>query len=468
MKSYMLMSKLNRYIITSVSCIVIAVFFSCNDIFIGEIVDFEIGRNNVHFRYVGKESDMITYCISFEDTVIFQKEFYAKENSYHELPNLRKYLIEPRGEYSPSYSAFKLLYPDKETNETYQLSYKMAKSGCDNIHYQLFQQNILLFDTIVCYNNIPITEINKLYGEIVGKEKFGTICKIDSTEYFKGAKSFLIKNRIREDDAFIHKMAQNVYNLLNNDKTLYLKMENLMYYQEIPQKEVTVRTNMDADFYYLVATRNKSSLKNFVDEEIAQDFASGISSSFSGDKLLHLSLLNVNAVYYNKQGINYVMLVGVDDDWNYKYYPLGALAVDLQGPILLYKERESFYPAVSYRQVGADDVDAFDDFYCDFDYHYHGMSIINSISWGDFEGNNVMGYPITFTVSFEFIGDFSYVEIQHKKYGIVDVDVRNKCLIFTHKVPHLNVGDNYITIKYVDIQGNSTIDKINIQTERVE
>lgn len=453
---------LNKFIIIGIGCLIISIFMSCSDLLIGKIVDFRIGLDNVEFRYMGKNAN-ISYLVSFEDSILYKKNIYAEENSYHTLPNLRQLLC---GEDLSRYSNFKLLHPGEETNATYCLAYNMTKSRCDKIRYQCIQQNLILFDTIVSYNTIEKINPENLYAEIIGNEKLGTINNADYTQYLKGAKSFLIRNRIKVDNNFIHRMAQNIYSLLYYDKEIHLKIKNVAYYQETPRKNVTIQTNIDADYYYLVLCQDESELRHFVDKEIENNFTNGVYSPTSGNKILHLALTNyIQEHNYATVGINYAMLVGINNDWSYKYYPVGALIIDYVGPRLLYKNDYllDFLTIHSTpKQIG--------NFYCEFDHLYNVDCTIRNITWGDFEGNNLMGYPITFIIDFEWIGDFSYIEIQHKKYKIdnfIDVS-KSKRLIFTHIIPYLNIGDNYITIKYVDVRGNSTEDKINIQTQRVE
>lgn len=449
---------LNKFITIGIGCLIISIFISCSDLLIGKIVDFRIGQDDVAFTYMGKNAN-ISYLVSFEDSILYKKNINAEENSYHTLPNLRRLLC---GENLSQYSNFKLLHPGEETNATYCLAYNMTKNRCNKIHYQCIQQNLILYDTIVSYNTIEKMNSENLHAEIIGNEKLGTIKNADYTQYLKSTKSFLIRNRIKVDNNFIHRMAQNIYSLLYYDKEIHLRIGNMAYYREMPQKNVAIQTNIDADYYYLVLCQDESELRYFVDKEIENDFANGVYSSASGNKTLHLTLANHN---YATVGINYAMLVGIDNDWSYKYYPVGALIIDYVGPRLLYR-RDYLLDFLTNHSIPKQ----FGNFYCEFDNLYNVDCTIKNITWGDFEGNNLMGYPITFIIDFDRIGDFSYVEIQHKKYKINNfIDTyKSKRLIFTHVIPYLNVGDNYIPIKYVDDRGNSTDDKINIQTQRIE
>lgn len=43
----------------------------------------------------------------------------------------------------------------------------------------------------------------------------------------------------------------------------------------------------------------------------------------------------------------------------------------------------------------------------------------------------------------------------------------NNIYIFEHRLSRLNVGDNYVTIKFEDKMGNISSGKINIKTESI-
>ena len=43
----------------------------------------------------------------------------------------------------------------------------------------------------------------------------------------------------------------------------------------------------------------------------------------------------------------------------------------------------------------------------------------------------------------------------------------NKQFIFEHRFPRLNIGDNYISIKFVDKLGNTSTGKLNIATQSI-
>ena len=66
------------------------------------------------------------------------------------------------------------------------------------------------------------------------------------------------------------------------------------------------------------------------------------------------------------------------------------------------------------------------------------------------------------------MGDLASVILQGKRYDIDMLQAfKRNCFVFEHRIPQLNIGDNYITIKFVDRIGNVSSGKINIATERV-
>ena len=90
----MLRNTLNKYVVASIGCIILITSFSCNNVFVGRVVEFRLDENDVHFKYVGKDASLI-YCISFEDTILSQEEIFVENQKEYTLPNLKNVLTAP-------------------------------------------------------------------------------------------------------------------------------------------------------------------------------------------------------------------------------------------------------------------------------------------------------------------------------------------------------------------------------------
>ena len=161
-----------------------------------------------------------------------------------------------------------------------------------------------------------------------------------------------------------------------------------------------------------------------------------------------------------------LFLLGINKNWDYDYYPVGGIVIDNVAPILLWEN-----PALQLFSVNAYPVhgalEKFKDYYVKFPVSLY-QSQIKNVTWGNFEGNNYWGYPIVFTVNIAEIGDLSSVILQGKRYRIdLSEAFRKNAFVFEHRLPRLNVGDNYITIQFEDRMGNVSSGEINIRTESI-
>ena len=261
--------------------------------------------------------------------------------------------------------------------------------------------------------------------------------------------------------------------LLNNGQENQYTLNNIKTVNELPKHLFTIKTNMNAKHFYLIAVSNEDDIKTFAKAEIVDDFKQGKTNMQKGEKLIQLPL--IEAGY--SLNILYIFLLGIDEEWNYDYHFVGGIILDMIGPILDWELAGSTYGNFGYSgnilNLSPIEIKGkFKDFYIKYGEYSHKNSSIRNITWGNFEGNDYWGYPITLSVNFNRIGDIDHLVLQGKKYKIKWSDItdrlgNNPRFIFEHRFPRLNIGDNYINIKFVDKSGNASTGKINITTQSI-
>ena len=419
------------------------VFCGCQN---GRIQRMSFDENGLKVVYKGKsQNGNLDYLIICNEIVLHSERIHLWDNEEKNLDLLKKQEV-------------------SENVDT--IAYTIAQTGVMNIHYILKDKDNILADSIKKYY-IPydLTNIsNSKYAKIL-TDGFGVIKEGDYLQYFKQAKSFLVRNKIQTTDEFIGRMAYYIYVLLNNGHEKLYELSEVKTAKKMPKKSVIIETNMDFDYFYLLAVNNEKDLKTFAESEIVDGFKQGKESQIVGNKRLILSP-KMHETY--GMGRMYLFLLGINKNWDYDYIPVGGIIIDNIGPILSWED--PIFKGISkiFHGYSTDGyLDKFKNYYIRFPLALY-QSEIKSVTWGNFEGNNYWGYPIVFTVNIAEVGDLAAVILQGKRYEIDLLEAfRKKHFIFEHRVPQLNIGDNFITIKFVDRIGNVSSGKINIATKRV-
>ena len=359
------------------------------------------------------------------------------------------------------------------------LAYSITKSGFDywDVHYKILSEtDVVLVDSVRRYyiNDIKSFPISNdgIYAKIVNS-KFGLLERSDYLQFHRQAKTFLVNNNIKLDNDFAQRMAYNIYMLKNNGKEKQLTLKQTEILNTFPKSEVTINTNMNASYFYLLAVNDENDITDFVKSEIINDFTKGIPNNIIGTKEFSIKPICNN---WFANGYLYIFLIGIDEEWHYEYYPVGGIIIDNIAPELQWEnyQNSGIYNIINTRLTTRlrvnESMQKFKDYYIDF---YEGglgqQSIIRNVTWGNFEGNDYSGYPITLTINIEELGDLESIILQNKIYKVDRVEALvKKRFVFEHHFSKLKVGDNYFQIKFVDTFGNTCTGKINITTERVK
>ena len=403
-------------------------------------------EDNVKVVYSGKEYVSLDYVINYKGIELHSERVGFSKGEVKFLPLLKK---------------------QEAFSKIDTIAYTIACTGDFNVHYMLKNGEEIWADSIKTYN---IPDVLNSYNSKINfarilTEGYGAIKRCDYLQYYKQAKVFLVRNNLKTTDEFVRRMAYFIYVILNNGHENLYELSEIKTVKSLPQRSVPINTTMNFDFFYLLAVNNEANLRAFVESEIVDDFERGKRNNVAGDKQILLTPILYNSY---ASGRMYLFLLGINKNWDYDYCPVGGIAIDNIAPTLLW---ENPLPSIHLNLFGnysADDcIEKFDDYYIRFpDILY--QSQIKDVTWGNFEGNNYWGYPITFTVNIAKVGDLASVILQGKRYDIDMLQAfKRNCFVFEHRIPQLNIGDNYITIKFVDRIGNVSSGKINIATERV-
>lgn len=411
------------------------------------IKKFDFDGDSLKIIYTGKQGIYLDYIVSYQDIILHSESIY--------LLNDREYTL-------------KQLEKNEIVDNIDAIAYKAASIHNIDFRYVLKKEDKIFIDSIRPY--YTPNSLNKILNSeyaIISDKKYGKIEKKYSWDKcYRQAKSYLVQNNIVESEEFIGRMAYNIYSLLNRESNFF-ELSNLNVVHELPNIPITVSTNMDYDYFYLLAVKNEAYLKDFVNSEIVNDFKCCRENSIRGYKQINLRpMLGDTSV----DGLMFLFLLGINKDWNYSYYPVGGIIVDNSAPILLPKDvNVGEYAKMYINYVTNSYAGSFEK--CNIETITPAIiqSKIRDVTWGNFEGNNLWGYPITFIVSFEEVGDIKYIIVQNKKYKINALETiqNNNRFVFEHHFPRLNIGDNYITFRFVDELGNMSSAKINIATESI-
>ena len=216
--------------------------------------------------------------------------------------------------------------------EMYEISYEIASKDSFPIHYVLQNDTTLLCDTIIYYKKIPTMINDSIYAHIESNNYAG-LRRATYKSHIKDAKSYLLSNHKKADTVTIEKMAKYIFYLSTNNIAIYKNDKKIPTYRQLPSTSEIIRTNMDADYFYFIGVEKEEKLKDFINNEIINDFTHGKSNDLQGEKKLQLIPINTGFDVIRGNYL-YLFLCGINKDWSYKYIPIGGVVIDNIPPSL--------------------------------------------------------------------------------------------------------------------------------------
>jgi hypothetical protein len=398
-----------------------------------EIIDVSVVNKDISFQYNRKDSSEIICGFLFNNSEWFSESFMChKDSSYH----LSKVLI--------------------NSNYFYDVAYYQAMNDSFPLTHFIKQDTVLLFDTTFYYR-MPITSYNNdKYAKLVSGN-FSTVELYSAKDEIKNVKKYLVNQNIRLDSTRQWKMAEILASMNSGGKATYKLMRYPSIYKSISGLQAQIETNLDYNYYYFIAASDSFQINEFAKGQIIKDFSEGKKNDVNGKILLTLNLMKADE-WKNK---NYLFLLGINSDWTYDYLPIGSIIEDNQAPIITLNKG---YDTLFQNSFGNQLSQQYRNFSIWGEVEGICKSEITSITWGNFEGNDWSGYDIPFTIG-GYFGDLKEIVIQNKRFLTLGIIHR---VNLTCHFPKLNIGDNFIKIFFIDIQGNTSSTTINIALERVK
>ncbi len=151
-------------------------------------------------------------------------------------------------------------------------------------------------------------------------------------------RKYLFRNNIHFDENFVKNMGANYALLEKSDYTEYITRDSTVpIYGNPKELKFKIESNLKADYYYLILSDidfsfsdqkpniiSSLNLDSFIEEQVSRNFSDGITSI---DQAIPLTL---------KKGNNghFLMLIGLNKDWTFKYLPIGLLDISVSGPLI--------------------------------------------------------------------------------------------------------------------------------------
>lgn len=326
--------------------------------------------------------------------------------------------------------------------------------------YIIAKNNGLMPLTVKVGNNI-FEDINYKYNSILplqnnlsAKLIVGDACPLEYKRNLiiddlkiADIKKWLFYSNLHLEDTLVNKIFYITKELCTEINSSYILDETCVIptFTSVNGKKYRVETNMSADYFYLFASKDDSSIKEFVANQISSDFING--NKDVNDYLICSSTKD--------NGVLNLYLIGVNKDWSYEYVPFAKIEIDNIGPSI-----ENINKNDTPKSVGESLGDRIADQLSRTNSNNLGRSRLSGnlnrlsrpdilVGTTDFSGD----YP---TFIFNFISSVEKVEIEYKgvKREVVLVGQRSP-YYYTCYLP-LNLGENNIAIKAYDNLGNAS------------
>jgi len=441
--------------------------FICCDSPKKEYIEVYSQDKDISFRFNGGSKSKNDYPptihveYQFGDSIFIKEAWVCQRDSIYQLTPLDIRDFKPY--HRVTLDAFGFFYERIESNKmAYEMAYCQAMNDSIPILCFIKQDTTVLFK-ITQYYKMPVRKHkNEKYASVINSPVPALILYSENS-FLPQVKKYLVDNNIRIDNEKQELMSEILSSMHSGEYQLYKNVETTPIYKNIGDFSMKIKTNIDSDYYYLIASQDKSGIDGFIKQEIVNDFKKGKQEE-GIEKTMTLNLANGASL---GSGSFYLFIVGLNQDWTYEYLPVGSIVQDSSPPMIF--DMPFFNSPLLDPKINSEfDFQGFrieNSIYSD-----PYTSKITSITWGDFEGYISRGFKVPFRVEGTF-GDLAFVEIGSKRIPInysFDDKKGGVYFRFEHHFPKLNIGDNYIEISFIDERGNKSSTTVNIALERVK
>ena len=345
----------------------------------------------------------------------------------------------------------------------------------DFTHEIKFQINDVL-DTVFNYRQ-TITEIPDEKISFIG---FGAplVRKSKKLDCDKELRVWLYRRQEHLDDTLFDSFRTIYTELSITDDNEYVPVGNIPVVHDIDGRKYKVTSDIQADYYAIVACQNQAYINQFVEQAVGNNFT-GLSPSLS---------VPLNCHYIKgTSGYRNVFLLGINKDWTYKQIPLATFALDNSAPESSFYDVSSRFTRTRYYYNIENTISKSEPSLLNYKdrikvlYPSNKPKIFGgaSVLITNWNGN---GLECNVTFRVELSGDAKSVTIQRRgelcyydKYlgyhfkpedKVIYAKDHKGAYTFTYKM-HFDDGDNIIPVIVEDYNGNKHKGSITVNAEFV-
>ena len=366
-----------------------------------------------------------------------------------------------------------------EKNKRYAIAYSYCQKGFYRLHIKVNnKKGELLADTTLA---VTFPTVNGTYVKEAKIIK-ANVCPYILQNCYNGDRKIPIQNWLFDnnyplDSALINKMEGIVNYLCGIAYPTYnlSRAHSIPRFNKVQKSLISVRTNIYADRYFLLAASSASALLTKIKNLIIHAEIRGLQRK---DGILTGIPLNLGQI----GNVMSIFLIGINNDKTYSILPIGAYIIDNSNPYLIqggFVSHSIFSPYNS--SISLPNTENISPLY--FDFKNIGFIVQHDVNlkidgyarltYGRWDGNSIDGINIPFTLYSG--GDIKTIEIFRTKgneWGVrpgkktVNVNGRNLDSYHFDFTLLLRTGDNYIPIVITDLRGNKSKIDYYIPTER--
>ena len=147
----------------------------------------------------------------------------------------------------------------------------------------------------------------------------------ESRDFTFKIKNWLFDNQKNPDSLVISRMNNYLKQMYYSKIKEYgMKGKTIPVISKMETQKYKFDVDIEGDYFYLIAVKENNVVRPFVKQKIAE----GLSDAKKSTKEAFQCCNQV------QHGINTLLLISIDKNWNYRFLPVGMIAVDHIGPII--------------------------------------------------------------------------------------------------------------------------------------
>ena len=318
-------------------------------------------------------------------------------------------------------------------------------------------------------------QITEIPDDKISFTGFGAplVKKSRKTSFDNELRVWLYRRNEHLDEKLFNTFSQIYTELSLTGDNEYVPVGNIPIVHDIDGYKFKIKSDIQADYYAVVACQNQAYINQFVERAVGNNFAS-LSTSLSAPLPCH----------YRKgtSGYRNIFLLCINKDWSYKQIPIATFALDNSAPEHILYNPSGYSGFILHEAPSSHEPGALvynnriKVLYPSNRPRVYGRASVAVINWN----GNGLECNVTFRV--EFSGDAKSVTIQrrgdlcYREYGgtyyfrqedkVIYAKEHKGPYTFTYKM-HFDDGDNIIPVIVEDYNGNKHKGSITIRAKFV-